>query len=317
MTVLKQISVVLVGLVLAGVMVSLGIWQLSVYQAQGRDQAEERAAAPAVALTAVAPPGQEVGDAYGRTVRFSGQYDPGFQTFIAIPDQPGSYRVLTAFRLTGGGAVPVVRGVVRGKQAPTPPSKTLTQTGVLLPPEGTDRQGEPGAEPSTVALASLAQQWKVQLVNGYATLNAAESRAQSLAPTEARLPSSHGRLRNGFYALQWWVFAGFAVLMAVRMARDLGQAAHSPDAGSFDGTAPDSTSPANTSAERASSAEDTSSDRDVPDEGNTDRDSEPAATETTTADRAPTTGRTLDSGPAGTEPVKPSGPDTGALPSPT
>lgn len=223
MTVLKQIAVVLLGLVLAAVMVTLGVWQLGVYNAQGKEQAEQRAAAPPVALTTVAPAGQEVGDAYGRTVRFTGRYDPGFQTFIAIPDRPGHYRVLTAFRLTQGGAVPVVRGVVAGKKAPAPPSASMTQTGVLLPPEGTDRQASPGAEPSTVALAALAQQWDVQLVNGYATLDAAEARAQSLEPAATALPSSHGRLRNGFYALQWWVFAAFAVLMAVRMARDLGR----------------------------------------------------------------------------------------------
>ncbi|SDS72999.1 SURF1 family protein [Microlunatus soli] len=223
MTVLKQIAVVLLGLVLAGVMVSLGVWQLSVYNAQGREEAQRRAAEPAVTLEDVARPGQEVGDAYGRTVRFTGHYDTDFQTFIAIPDRPGYYRVLTAFRLTQGGAVPVVRGIVSGKTAPPPPSKRLTQTGVLLPPEGTDRAAAPSAEPSTVALAALAQQWELQLVNGYATLDAGEARAQSLEPAAAALPTSHGRLRNGFYALQWWVFAAFAVVMAVRMARDLGR----------------------------------------------------------------------------------------------
>ena len=49
-------------------MVVLGFWQLRVYHAQGAAVAAERAAAPAVALTTVAPAGQPVGDAYGRTV---------------------------------------------------------------------------------------------------------------------------------------------------------------------------------------------------------------------------------------------------------
>ena len=36
------------------------------------------------------------------------------------------------------------------------------------------------------------------------------------------LPEARGRLRNGAYAIQWWLFAGFTLVMAVRMARDLG-----------------------------------------------------------------------------------------------
>ena len=37
------------------------------------------------------------------------------------------------------------------------------------------------------------------------------------------LPTGPRSLRNGAYALQWWVFAAFAVVMAIRMARDQGR----------------------------------------------------------------------------------------------
>ena len=37
------------------------------------------------------------------------------------------------------------------------------------------------------------------------------------------LPEGQGRLRNGAYAVQWWIFAAFAVLMAAKIARDLGE----------------------------------------------------------------------------------------------
>ena len=49
---------------------------------------------------------------------------------------------------------------------------------------------------------------------------AAESAAQGLEPAPVVLPEGSGRLRNGAYALQWWVFAAFAVGLAIRMARD-------------------------------------------------------------------------------------------------
>jgi cytochrome oxidase assembly protein ShyY1 len=224
MTVLKQILIVLAGLAAAAIMSGLGIWQLHVYNEQGRHQAENRAAATPVALTSVARPGQEVGDAYGRTVRFTGRYDSKLQVLLPVADQPGRFRVLTAFRLSSGGAVPVLRGI-SSRQPPAPPTGSLTQTGVLLPSEGADGQGVPSDSPTSVNLAALAQRWSPQLVNGYATLSAAEARSQSLTPAPVELPTSHGRLRNGFYALQWWVFAAFAVVMAIRMARDLGHEA--------------------------------------------------------------------------------------------
>ena len=37
------------------------------------------------------------------------------------------------------------------------------------------------------------------------------------------LPEGQGRLRNGAYAIQWWIFAAFAIVMAAKIARDLGE----------------------------------------------------------------------------------------------
>lgn len=230
----KRIGVVFVGLLLAAVMVALGLWQLGVYTAQGRQQAQQRASAAPVPLQSVARPGQEVGDAYGRQVRFAGTYDPRLQTLVAL-GSGNRYRVLTGLRLPGGGILPVVRGMVSGRQAPKPPAGRVTGTGILMPSEGSDsRDRRPGGRPTAVVLPALAQKWNGSLINGFATLNPAESRAQSLQPVIVQLPSANGRLRNGFYALQWWVFAGFAIWMGVRMAQDMGR---NPD-GSM-GSAPD------------------------------------------------------------------------------
>jgi cytochrome oxidase assembly protein ShyY1 len=217
----KQVGVILLGLVLAAVMVGLGVWQLRVYNAQGEQQARDRASAPPVALESVARPGQEVGDAYGRQVRFTGTYDPRLQVLVSM-GSGGRYRVLTGLRLPNGGILPVVRGAVTGHKAPDPPAGQVTGSGVFMPSEGSDAAGrQAGAEPTTVVLPSLAQRWTGSLVNGFATLNADQARAEGLDPVTVELPSSHGRLQNGFYALQWWVFAGFAIWMAFRMAGDL------------------------------------------------------------------------------------------------
>jgi cytochrome oxidase assembly protein ShyY1 len=222
---LKQVLIVLLGLIIGTVMVVLGLWQLGVYNAQGHQRAADRAAAPPVDLVTVARPGQDVGDAYGRTVRATGEYDPALQVLLPIPDRPGHSRVLTGLRLESGGAVAVARGVSQGDRVPAPPAGVVTQTGIFLPSESAGDAAQPGAEPTAVSLPSLAQNWEPQLISGYVTLDAAEARAQSLEPLPVELPSGQGRLRNGFYALQWWVFAAFAVAMSIRMARDFGREA--------------------------------------------------------------------------------------------
>lgn len=220
MTRLKQFLVVALGLGLAAAMAVLGVWQLDVYRSQGADLAAARASAAPVDLRQVAPAGSSVRDGYGRSVSFTGQYDPGLQLLVPLEADPSTFRVLTGLRQSDGSIVPVVRGVTRAGDAPPPPSGPVTQVGVLLP-------SEDNAPPSTtdqlnaVRLPALAQRWPGQLVNGFVTLSTADAAAQGIEPAPLNLPEAEGRLRNAAYALQWWVFGAFAVALAVRMARDL------------------------------------------------------------------------------------------------
>lgn len=217
---LKQVLVLLVGLAAAAVMVVLGLWQLDVYHSQGARAAQARAAEPPVLLTEVAPAAAPVGDAYGRSVRFTGRYDPGAQVLVPIPERPGSFRVLTALRQDDGSVVPVVRGITDGVAAAPAPVTSVSQTGVLLPSEPEQLGGYPEGQVGSVRLPALAQQWPGPLVAGFVTLSAEDAAAQGLTPAVVNLPEAEGRLRNGAYALQWWVFAAFAIAMSLRMARD-------------------------------------------------------------------------------------------------
>lgn len=229
MTRLRQAGAVLLGLFLAGVMVLLGIWQLDVYQAQGAAVSARRAAQPPVALTAVAPAGAAVGDGYGRAVAFTGTFDGSLQQLLPVAGRADQHRVLTALRQDDGSVLAVVRGLVAGDTAPPPPPGTQQLTGVLLPSEETGRVA------SGVVLPVLAQTWPGPLVGGFVTLSAADASAQQLEPAPVALPQGSGRLRNGAYAVQWWLFAGFAVVMAVRIARDLGRAEALEDAADITG----------------------------------------------------------------------------------
>lgn len=217
---LRQTLIVLVGLVVAAVMVVLGWWQLDVYRAQGQAQADRRAALPAVEIGAVARAGQPVPDGYGRAVAVRGSYVAGSQALVPVTDRVGAYRVVTALRLDNGDVLAVVRGVVTAAVPPPAPAGGQSATGLLLPSEEARTGDLPPGQLSSVRLPTLAQTWPGPLVSGFVTLASADAVAQGLEPAAVDLPKASGRARNGAYALQWWVFAAFAIGMAVRMARD-------------------------------------------------------------------------------------------------
>jgi surfeit locus 1 family protein len=223
---LRALLVVLLGIGLAAGMVTAGMWQLRVYHRQGAQAAARRAAAPPVPLTEAAPVGVRVRDGYGRTVTFSGSYEAVHQVLVPMADRTDVSRVVTLLRQDDGSAVAVVRGLVsEGSAAPPPPDGPQTQSGILLPSEdpADSRAGQP--DQSSVRVPQLAQSWPGPLVDGFVTLAPAEAKAQGLEPVAVTLPEAAGGLRNGAYALQWWMFAAFTVVMSVRMARDVARPA--------------------------------------------------------------------------------------------
>jgi len=219
---MNRFSWVLVLLLAAGLttgMVLMGLWQLRVYERQGANVAMQRAAEPPLPLSAVAPAGAKVRDGYGRSVTFAGQYEAEHQILVADPDVTDRYRVVTLLRQDDGSAVAVVRGIATETSA-APPTGRQEQVGVLLPSEPAPDQQPDGAITS-VRVTQLAQQWPGPLIDGFVTLSGGNATAQGLEPAQARLPEARGRLRNAAYAGQWWLFAAFTLVMAVRMSRDL------------------------------------------------------------------------------------------------
>jgi cytochrome oxidase assembly protein ShyY1 len=221
MTRFWQVLVIALGIALAAAMVLLGFWQLEVYHNQGQAAAQRRASAPPVPLTSVARAGAPVSDGYGRSVTFQGTYDPALQ--LLVPMEGGQFRVLTGLRQGDGSVLAVVRGVVFEPNAPAPPSGPVQQVGVLLPTEehlpGADL---PSGQIASVRLPALAQDWPGPLVGGYVNLSGADAARQGLAASPLLLPEASGRLRNGAYSTQWWLFAAFTLFMAYRIARDIG-----------------------------------------------------------------------------------------------
>jgi surfeit locus 1 family protein len=220
----KQGLVIALGIAVAAAMVVMGYWQLGVYHNQGRAAAERRASAPPVSLSSVARARAAVMDGYGRSVTFEGTYDPALQLLVPVEDSTDQFRVLSGLRQADGSLVAVVRGVVfETANAPPPPRGLVHQVGVLLPSEEHVAEADPSnGQMTSVRLPALAQQWPGPLIDGFVTLSSADAARQGLASAEWRLPEARGRLRNGAYAMQWWLFAAFTLFMAFRIARDIG-----------------------------------------------------------------------------------------------
>ena len=238
MTLVKQIGVIVLGCVVAGAMAALGVWQLRVYAEQGAEASAARAAQSPVPLADVAPPATRVTEGYGLSVRFTGTYDPALQVLVPLagpglaggsPDggsPDGELRVVSGLRQPDGSIVAVVRGLVPVSTAvaPPPPTGSVTQVGVLLPSEeAVDRAPAEADRLPSVRVPLLAQTWPGPMVDGYVVLAAADAEAGGLPPAPLVLPEGPGRLRNGAYAAQWWIFGAFAIGMSIKIARDLGR----------------------------------------------------------------------------------------------
>lgn len=228
-------------LLVIGVLVSfvfLGRWQLGVFEASG---APKRAPDPApVAVTELAQVGRHVGGTVaGRRVTATGTYDAADQLLVAdrVADvsAPGGraargrgFWLLTPLRLADGTVVPVVRGWVptAGDPAVTVPEGTVTVTGRLRPAEQTDdvqRGGRlPSGQVATVSTAELINTWTdARLRNGFVVATAQDPPSRA-TPVAVPAPTIGGGLtwRNLAYALQWWIFALFAVYMWWHFVRD-------------------------------------------------------------------------------------------------
>ncbi|NHC46810.1 SURF1 family protein [Motilibacter aurantiacus] len=219
----------------------LGSWQLERFLDKARGTVVVRDD-PAVPLTALARPGQEEvsESALGRLVTVEGEYLPGGQLLLPDRELRGrqGYWLLAPLRAAAGGdVVPVVRGWVESPDAAAAdlPSGPVTLTGRVQPAEPVDDVGDEGLPAGQVLAASPVELLATVQAPLYNLLVVAASEAPRVAaapePVElwVHRPGGGFPLQNFAYAIQWWVFAAFAVFMWWRF---LPEADDSPPAGS-------------------------------------------------------------------------------------
>lgn len=215
----KQAVAIVAGLVLAGVMVLLGLWQQSSYEESTHDFSAERAALPAVPLASHVTEDGTIGDVYGRPVTLSGEYEDG----QALVGSEPPLRVVNPFRMDDDRVIAVVRGTTDGGEITPPPAGEQDLTAIFLAPDLPADETADGADLGSVRVQILAQTWPGPMIGGYLTLSEADSRAQGLQPAEALLPEAEGSATHRGYALQWWVFAVGAIAFGVYAARGIGK----------------------------------------------------------------------------------------------
>jgi surfeit locus 1 family protein len=207
--------------VLLGTAVLLGSWQFDAGRDERADAARNLTRADPVALTSVIGPDDPFpGDRVGQPVTLSGTWVPEGTVYVA---REAGFWVVTPLAVDGtDAALPVVRGV-SDSAASEPVSGAADLTGWLQPPEGTgaaDDDPDDDVLPQ-LRVADLVQRVSLDLYSGYAV--ATEPTPGLAAATLSQLPDA-GRLtgaRNFLYALEWWVFGGFAVFVWVRYLLDV------------------------------------------------------------------------------------------------
>jgi surfeit locus 1 family protein len=216
----------------------LGHWQLDVATSKEHPHRQGQSA-PVAPLEQVTQPQQTFkGAMVGRLVTVSGTFDAGRQVFVANKRQDGvrGVWVVTALKVPSGALVPVVRGftplsaIASGGGATAagraPVNGTVTVSGVLQPPEAGAAAGTSGPAGTVPAAdtAYLVNAWGGPIYNVLvldAATHAAAGSAVPLTPVPPP-PADQGGglgLRNAAYALQWWLFGAFALLLWWRMVR--------------------------------------------------------------------------------------------------
>ena len=218
----------LVGLlVLAGLIVlavNLGRWQWD--RTQTILAAERAAVAEPVDVRVV------LGDAVdevpaegiGRPVTASGRYAADRQAIVAnraLDGQPGVW-VVTGLGLDDGSVVPVLRGWLPDAAAPgaAVPDGPVAVSGILQPDEAF--YAGASAIDGTIAAISrdrLEELWQVPVRPGFIVLESTDPAtppAPDPVPPTVQTADVPFPLQNFFYAVQWWIFAAFGVVVYLR-----------------------------------------------------------------------------------------------------
>ena len=211
----------------------LGLWQYDVWHSHREAQSSTLAgAAPRPLDSVMSADDPFPRDDVGRPVRTSGRWlgaDTLFVSHRQLHGRIGSW-VVTPLQVcqpsscAGAPALLVVRGWVADRStAPRPPAGRVDLTGWLQPGEGS---GNPDPDPrddvlSQLRIADALPHVSQDLYGAYVIARTPhQAGLRPVTPASLPQPPSFTAVRNLLYALEWWVFAGFAVYLWARWCHD-------------------------------------------------------------------------------------------------
>ena len=229
----RMLALLALALLMAVVFAELGSWQL------GRSRSGEQAPPerPVLPLQEVLAPQEQLSaEAVAGPVSVEGTWADQPQQLVVdrAPDgSPGDGAwVVAAVEVVDGGdgaLLPVVRGWVpaRGgaggpeaaQEVPAPPTGAADLVGHLaLSQDPRGSAGLPEGQLAAASSADLLNVWDGRIYAGYLV---PDEPGPGLVAVPAPEPEGGANLQNLSYAFQWWVFAGFAVLMWLRVVADV------------------------------------------------------------------------------------------------
>ncbi|WP_104110231.1 SURF1 family protein [Arthrobacter sp. N199823] len=241
----KWIAALLFALVVAAVLVLLSQWQLS--RSLEKDVAPPSVTEKVQPLLETMRPGLLMtGDLEGQLVTTSGHFDANKQVLVPSRIENGQvgYWVVTAFvvdgapKLEGVAAtkevvIPVARGwIATPDEAAAAPGGTLTIEGRLLNTEGPEVSPNlPDGQISTLSTSELTNLWNVSTYAAFIVSHeevqdganvGASASAGTLTPITVTATDQNNKVNwlNIFYAIEWVVFAGFALFLWWRLVAD-------------------------------------------------------------------------------------------------
>ena len=238
----RWIGALLLALAVAAAFAALGQCQLE-RSVEGGTVTEEQTETP-VALTTIAEPQQPLrGDTIGQQVTASGEFiaddflilsgrinhaDPGFWVVgHAVTPAGASLAVALGWAATAAEADAAVAAL-----RADPPSGDLA--GRYLMSESPEQSDFEAGERSALAVAELINLWTVPPDGVYAGYLVLADAPAGLESIDAPPPDTGVSLNllNVFYAIEWVVFAGFAVFLWYRLVRDAVEAEDEQEADS-------------------------------------------------------------------------------------
>jgi len=227
----KWIALLLLALVLAAVFAGLGKWQLERSIANGKPlpaTTESRKV-----LDRVTEPGRPTSETLaGQKVTVTGTFVAGDTTVLTGRSGGGTYQTIGHLVDAGSGAsLPVVLGWSDQRSAAVAGGDRLadgaevTVQGRYYPAESPDQDAYDKGEYSAVAPARFVNTWKAfddRMYLGYVVADGTTAKAADLGTIADRAPTREVQFDwlNLFYAVEWVVFAGFAVFLWYRFVKD-------------------------------------------------------------------------------------------------